>query len=281
MTPSPEEVRSKRFTRAWPGFHEREVATYLGEIADELARGTVGTGDDRFLEAGREVAGALRSLHDSLVEVRREGEREAEEVVRRAHVDATAERAEAEEVLRRAREEADAVRAEAEQEAERRRAEADAEAEGLRELARGEVEEARRTAASALREAHEAVAEMKRDQRAKAEVEVARLVASRRDEIGELEARQEELRLVESDLRQHLAEVGRRLTELGEAVGTPAPAVGAAEGRPEVLDLRDPTPDAAGGPEEDATPDRPSTVGAGPTDAPGADPADRRPPWPG
>jgi DivIVA domain-containing protein len=204
----PERIRAKRFVRAWPGYDMAEVEAFLAEVADGLGEG------DHFLEAGREVAGALRTLHDSLVEVRREGEREAEALRRAARDEATS-------VVARAEVEAEAARARATE----------------------ELDRARRAAADLLAEADETVARMDRERHERARAEVDRLVADRRDELDELAARHAELAEVEAELREHLCELGRQLGELGStepgerAYARPAP-VGLEE--PMVVDLRDP-----------------------------------------
>lgn len=208
MTVDPAEIRSATFPQAWPGYDRAEVDAFLAKVADDVAR-------DEFLEAGHEVAEALRMLHDDVVAVRRQAEEDAKELIRVAEADATHLLADADVAAR-------AVRTAAEEDAA-----------AMRSAAETEVSEARSLAAEILVEARDAVVAMQADQERRAEEEVVRRLAARSDELAETAARHRELLEIEADLREHLFELGNRIVGLaGDAV----------------LDLRDDPASGGGGP---------------------------------
>lgn len=191
LTLDPEAIRSAGFAEAWPGYDRDQVTAYLGSIADAL-------GTDQFLEAGHEVAAALRTLHDNLVAMHADGEAEAREVVRVAQEDAAHLLADADATARTVR------------------LRADEDAAALRSTATNEVEEARLLAAETLREARDEIARLDADRTRRAEEEVARLLTARSDELAELTARHDELRSIEADVRSHLLALGHRLVTLAD-----------------------------------------------------------------
>lgn len=199
MTVDPAEIRTARFSQSWPGYDRAEVDAFLARIADSVDR-------DEFLEAGHEVAEALRALHDNLVELHRQAEEEARELTKVARTDAGHLLADADEAARSTR------------------AAAEEDAAAMRSAAEAEVADARTLAAEILVEARDAVVALQEDQDRRAEDEVIRRLAARSDELTETAARHRELLDIEADLRDHLIALGSRLVAMAEGA---------------VIDLRD------------------------------------------
>jgi DivIVA domain-containing protein len=199
MHHEPHEIETKTFRRRWRGFDPPEVRAYLVDVAATVRD------DDDFRRAGREVATALRRMHELLTEMKDEAGLEATAVRRQALVDA-------EELLAEARRAAEHVRAASEEAAGKARFEAAAWATRVR----GEAELDRRDADARVEEATRELARLEEEMARRAEEAVEQELERRQLDVERVDRRVNDLQSTEIGVVARLRKIGREIAELVE-----------------------------------------------------------------